>query len=56
MQYRKIPRITTEESPASLFLKRNTRTKIDFIILSTMDIVQNKQNSRKSKIKQLTEI
>ena len=31
MQYRKIPHVSTGESPASLFLKRNVRTIIVFL-------------------------
>ena len=55
MQYRKISHDTTRESPASLFLKRNIQTKIDSVIPNIMDIIPNKQNSRKSKIKQFRE-
>lgn len=47
LQYRKMPHITTGESPATLFLKRNIRTKIDLIVPIMKSVMQDRQNAGK---------
>lgn len=47
LQYRKMPHITTGESPASLFLKRHIRTKIDLLIPNIGSKIQNKNDAQR---------
>lgn len=48
-QYRKILHIKTGEYPASLFLKKHIKTKIDLIVPITTNFVLDNQDARNSK-------